>query len=270
MEIWPFPFTTNHSIIAMNRLVRNFKLYSACSQIATRSLTTVIMMPAAQNSALGTAFSTKRFFAKAVKLPSLAEVMASEIDHEENNKEVDHELVDIVKEIGKAFKIDTEPGSAIVKLTRQLNNEDITVTWDVQDANDDVENYDSTAKDSGERDFEEEREVEEVNTFGLDFEVTIAKKDSKLVAQYTATDDDLILRNVRYLPADKENSDREYYGGPAFDDLDETVQNALVDFFEKRGINDKLSYFIMAYSREKEQQEYVRWLSNVRDFAETH
>ena len=63
--------------------------------------------------------------------------------------------------------------------------------------------------------------------------------------------------------------DGALYGGPAFDHLDETLQNAFLDYLEDRHVDDDLSFFVLAYARHKEQQEYVNWLHKVLEFADT-
>eukprot|EP01031_Cornospumella_fuschlensis_P035804 gene35804-43428_t len=199
--------------------------------------------------------------------PSLTDVLAGEIEHEENSFEVDQELVDITKKIGKVWKIQSEDGSAVVTLTRQFNSENIEVKFDVQNVNEDVQFEDQDDEDHGAGD--EDNEDEMVNNFGIDFETTITKGKGKLVLHCTATDDDVVYRNLRYLPAEKANDDMEFYGGPTLEDLDENLQSAIDGFLEKRGIDRELSFFVMAYAREKEQKEYVRWLRNLHDFAST-
>lgn len=179
---------------------------------------------------------------------------------------MDQELVDIVKKVSKNWKIQSEEGSAVVTLTRQFNNEHIVVKFDVQNVNEDVQFEDHDDEDHGAG--EESEDDEMVNNFGIDFETTITKGKGKLVIHCTATDEDVVYRNLRYLPADKSNDDMEYYGGPTLEDLDENLQSAIDDFLEKRGIDRDLSFFVMAYAREKEQKEYLRWLRNLHDFAD--
>lgn len=104
--------------------------------------------------------------------------------------------------------------------------------------------------------------------FGIDFEVTIKKGQAKIVTHCTALETDVEFNSIRHLPvtADHEN-DVEHYGGPLLQDLDDSLQTALVAFFNKRGVNKDMAYFVMAYSRKKEQDEYMNWLAGLRDFV---
>ena len=45
------------------------------------------------------------------------------------------------------------------------------------------------------------------------------------------------------------------YGGPVFDELDETLQNAFYDYLAQRGVDDELAGRIADYCSSKEQLE---------------
>ena len=57
------------------------------------------------------------------------------------------------------------------------------------------------------------------------------------------------------------------YGGPIFDELDETLQNAFYDFLAQRGVDDELAGRIADYCSSKEQTEYVSFLEAVQKFV---
>ena len=61
---------------------------------------------------------------------------------------------------------------------------------------------------------------------------------------------------------------RQSYGGPRFADLDENLCNALDDYLEERIPTQEVAEFIMDYASWKEQQEYMRWLGDVRRFVD--
>lgn len=46
-----------------------------------------------------------------------------------------------------------------------------------------------------------------------------------------------------------------------------SVQGAFYKYLNERSINDELAYFVLAYSSEKEQNEYANWLQNIHDFT---
>ena len=61
--------------------------------------------------------------------------------------------------------------------------------------------------------------------------------------------------------------DDSTYNGPAFDNLSESLQDAFVNYLEDRKINSDLCHFIISYSQDKEQREYVHWLTNLVKFT---
>jgi complement component 1 Q subcomponent-binding protein len=64
------------------------------------------------------------------------------------------------------------------------------------------------------------------------------------------------------------NGRQELYSGPPFANLDENLQMMLERYLDERGINAALAIFVPDYIDMKEQKEYLRWLSNVKDFVE--
>ena len=57
------------------------------------------------------------------------------------------------------------------------------------------------------------------------------------------------------------------YGGPIFDELDETLQNAFYDYLAQRGVDDELAGRLADYCSSKEQLEYVTFLQGVEKFV---
>ena len=68
--------------------------------------------------------------------------------------------------------------------------------------------------------------------------------------------------------ANADDEEIEAYGGPVFDQLEESLQDAFYDYLEDRGINDDMCFFVLTYSGHKEQQEYKYWLNNLLQFVE--
>lgn len=57
------------------------------------------------------------------------------------------------------------------------------------------------------------------------------------------------------------------YSGPEFTNLAEELQEALNEYLHSRGINNSLAEFILAYSGVKENNEYLDWLENLKNFT---
>jgi len=102
---------------------------------------------------------------------------------------------------------------------------------------------------------------------GVNFDVTITKGNEKIVFNCIAYQQ-IQIENVQFVPAGKESGDKELYGGPIFEDLDEALQEAMAAYLADRKVDDELCYFIAAYSTNKEQKEYVNWLNSVMNFVE--
>lgn len=51
-------------------------------------------------------------------------------------------------------------------------------------------------------------------------------------------------------------------------DLDDELQDSLYDFLEARGIDDKLAEFLHMYMRNKDRNEYLRWMENMKTFIQ--
>jgi complement component 1 Q subcomponent-binding protein len=75
------------------------------------------------------------------------------------------------------------------------------------------------------------------------------------------------VQNIRHVATSRGAEDSDVYAGPNFDDLDDAVTEAFLDYLEERKIDADLGYFVLAYSREKEQREYVNWLKNIQSFV---
>ena len=51
--------------------------------------------------------------------------------------------------------------------------------------------------------------------------------------------------------------------------LDAKVQDLFMDYLEERGINSQLADHVRESLADKEQQEYVSWLHNVKSFLQS-
>jgi complement component 1 Q subcomponent-binding protein len=97
-----------------------------------------------------------------------------------------------------------------------------------------------------------------------------------LAVETTAQDGSIIIENVYHYvdashahakTAEKIAERQDLYVGPPFGNLDEDLQVLLEQYLDERGINTALAIFVPDYIDMKEQKEYLRWLSNVKDFV---
>jgi len=98
-----------------------------------------------------------------------------------------------------------------------------------------------------------------------------------LAVESVAQDGEIVIDNVYYYTdashaqaktAEKLHERQDLYVGPPFGNLDEDLQVLLERYLDERGINSALAIFVPEYIDMKEQREYLRWLSNVKDFIE--
>ena len=57
------------------------------------------------------------------------------------------------------------------------------------------------------------------------------------------------------------------YSGPAFGELDASVQDAFAAHLEARGVDSALLEYLLELSVDKEQREYVNWLKRTAAFV---
>ena len=138
----------------------------------------------------------------------------------------------------------------------------------------DNKNFKVSPEDSVETEGED---VEQDPSFPARVNVIIEKAGKgALAVETTAQDGSIIIENVyHYLDAshahaktaEKIAERQDLYVGPPFGNLDEDLQVLLEQYLDERGINTALAIFVPDYIDMKEQKEYLRWLSNVKDFV---
>ena len=57
------------------------------------------------------------------------------------------------------------------------------------------------------------------------------------------------------------------YTGPPFEALDETLQQAFLDYLEERGVDAALGGYLVDLAADKAAAEYLGWLQRVRAFV---
>ena len=152
------------------------------------------------------------------------------------------------------------------------NNEEIVVTFDCQDENeesalnDDFEKYyDEGDNIEVDGDDEDDDFPDDDLKYGINFTVTIKKKNSEMIAHCVA-DSTINVVSLKVLPVGDKNNE-QLYKGPPFENLSQPMQNALTNFLEDRKVDANLSNFILLYSQYKEQKEYVQWLKRLAEFT---
>lgn len=188
----------------------------------------------------------------------LTDLLRTEIDHEETNKENDIEYEDVKKIVLKSFTISEQPGYGEVILRRTHGDEKIEVFFHVQGIDDDGMDFSED---------EQEGADDETPNVGVNFRVEITKGTTKVQIDAVGGQE-LDVHSVRILPVDANPAEEgKFYNGPEFGELEDDLQEAFLDYLEERKIDGDLAYFILSHSRTKEQSEYVNWLKNLERFT---
>lgn len=125
---------------------------------------------------------------------------------------------------------------------------------------------------------EESEDGEQEQSFPARLNVVVEKAGKGALAVECIAQDGMIVIDNAYYFANAAHAmaktpatiaeRQDMYVGPPFGNLDEDLQILLERYLEERGINAALAIFVPDYIDMKEQKEYLRWLSNVKDFIE--
>lgn len=148
-----------------------------------------------------------------------------------------------------------------VRLEKKSKNETVIISFDIRD---EADMGDGTPpSDSSTEDNDEEGPVMK---FGVHFEVSIMNSSGSSMIFGCIASQQLIIDGVRFVSANKDKMNKELYGGPKFDQLNENLQDSLYDYLHDRNIDENLCFFIIYHSRYKEEHENMNWLESVSSF----
>ncbi|RIB29628.1 mitochondrial glyco protein [Gigaspora rosea] len=202
----------------------------------------------------------------------LAIKLAEELKYEKENESDSSEPSFIKNFLSEnPFKIEDKLGSNEVALTRAFGNEKIRLLFDINTSEQQADSI-SLSGDEEEDDNEIDQSlpircsitIEKPGKGALGFESIIA--DGVFLINYVSYYQDAKLAGDWTAEADWKR--RGYYPGPSFETLDNDVQVLFEKYLEERGINTAVALFISNYAEYKEQNEYMKWLENVRKFVD--
>jgi len=203
------------------------------------------------------------------------------------------------------FEVHDVPGQEEVVLTRQFGDEMIKISFSIADLNNldpeadyqdramsdeedmdninqgDQKSFKTAPEDSisaADQEGTEGEEEEPEQSFPARVTVVVEKPGKGALAiECVAQDGMIVIENTYYYAnaahataktPEKIAERQDMYAGPPFGNLDEDLQILLERYLEERGVNTALAIFVPDYIDMKEQREYLRWLSNVKDFVE--
>ncbi|OAA73317.1 regulatory protein SUAPRGA1 [Cordyceps fumosorosea ARSEF 2679] len=232
----------------------------------------------------------------------LSAKIESEIQIEEEMKAGEQEPSSVKDFIDNSpFELIDTPGQEVVKLVRTFGEEKITISFSIADINsfdpyadeaaleDEGIDDDLQAAEGGKRQAQQqhqdlegelEADVDEEAPAPINLSIVVEKPGKTagaLAIDATAQDGNIVVENLfHYADAALARLDSpeaaqrraDVYPGPPFGSLDEDLQVLVERFLEERGVTQALAVFVPDYVDLKEQNEYLRWLNNVKGFID--
>ncbi|KAG5649775.1 hypothetical protein H0H81_002078 [Sphagnurus paluster] len=167
-------------------------------------------------------------------------------------------------------------GNDEVTLTRKFGNENVRLMFSIADIQAEEEDF---ASNESESDADSEGEDDPLNSYPIRASLSITKTTAPgcLNVDMVCQEGHFVVENVSFyndaklgtdLTAESDWKRRGTYIGPQFDTLDIGVQEEFEKFLQERGVNEHVALFIPEYAEYKEQNEYVKWLGNVKAFVD--
>eukprot|EP01012_Entosiphon_sulcatum_P000321 TRINITY_DN100508_c0_g1_i1.p1 TRINITY_DN100508_c0_g1~~TRINITY_DN100508_c0_g1_i1.p1 ORF type:complete len:228 (-),score=44.96 TRINITY_DN100508_c0_g1_i1:118-780(-) len=185
---------------------------------------------------------------------TLSSILEREIQQEESNTEITE------PPRPAHFKIHEAPGSVLVKATRTVKGEDITVQYTVP--------KDLAVDENEQTVIPVDIIVRKAGRGGLEFQCTVEHQDGSpvLIVQRFAHFDEAHAATLVDETAEADYQRDLRYGGPLLADLESDLQEAIAEFLEQRGVNDDIAVWVWDHVRVKENKEYVRWMKGIQNF----
>ncbi|GAX82239.1 hypothetical protein CEUSTIGMA_g9667.t1 [Chlamydomonas eustigma] len=202
---------------------------------------------------------------------SLISVLKDEIKYEREYYRKPEELLEAPP---NDFEIDNPPGKNSFYLLKEHSKESIEIEVDLDNQPSDQLNDED---EEGETSVLEGEEEMEDNSF-VRFKVSVSKGGSALLFVCESDGDTLAINHIAFerkvLSEEEEEEEEEEededgspdYTGPVFEELDDTLQQAFLDYLEERGVNAELGWYLKMMHEDKLASEYQAWLGKVKDF----
>ncbi|CAE8723351.1 unnamed protein product [Polarella glacialis] len=205
------------------------------------------------------AFAVRRGFAPFAPLASrsfaseviakVSKVLESELKHEEDQYEQSKEIKAFLSK--SPFKLVDTDGNVNMALEREMGDKTVRIEFQLSSpfSPEEVEGEDM------------EHEATEVS-------ISVEDKSGAGITFYCSTqtgeDHRYVIGNLRSYASAEEKDSVTAYNGPEFEDLDDKVQEAFDEYLGELGMCSEVCDFVDAMASDKEQREYVRWLSNTK------
>lgn len=186
---------------------------------------------------------------------ALAELMTAELKTEQSNYETPEEIKDGPP---APFQLVETEGTSEVVLTREFDKEQISISFVVDDEEQHL--MDSSFDEEGD---EEEEDFQADTVF---FTVDISKDGADTLTFDCVTNGtDIDIKAVLLEGAELEDTSA-YTGPPDYSVLDDALHESFQRYLEARGVNEALAAYIVDFTQDKEQREYMGWLGKIDKF----
>eukprot|EP01134_Creolimax_fragrantissima_P002284 CFRG2284T1 len=231
---------------------------------SARSVTTIrSVLPtttALWNNTSNAKFNSRSYMSGSAS-QNLQNELQKEIDYENNNNE-DEDLTDEIRESG--FSVKETLGDSNIELEKLYDDEKITVRMKVELLA--LPDEDETT----------DPEAPPPNP-GIFYTVIVTKNNKKgaIFFDMSAVDGEASVENIFYNPdtttalaldPESEYKNHNAYPGPNLAEVEEALEIAFGEYLLARGINDDFALLAEKIYREKEQKEYMNWLSEIKNF----
>ncbi|KAG1671799.1 hypothetical protein FOA52_000176 [Chlamydomonas sp. UWO 241] len=167
------------------------------------------------------------------------------------------------------FQIDNPPGKNAFYLLKEFNGEAIVVEVDLDNQQPDAGDEDEDEDGEGPNDEDDDDEIVPVK-----FRVSVSKGTSALIFECDSDGEYVGIAHIAHETAedaaaggDNDDDGTPGYTGPVFEELDDTLQQAFLDFLEERGVTAELGGYLRVMSADKTAVEYMAWLGRIKDFV---
>ncbi|KAJ9524054.1 hypothetical protein QJQ45_022453 [Haematococcus lacustris] len=206
---------------------------------------------------------------------SLVSVLRDELKVARENYRKDEQLID---DPPCDYELENPSGQTAFYLKKQHQGEDIIIEVDLDAQPMPDEDEDDDEPDRGHRGSTDEGVLDV--ELPIHFKVQIAKSNKALLFDCESDGEYVTINKLAMAEVPDESKDedgdgdededgimRQPYSGPAFEELDDTLQQAFLDYLEERGVNAELGEYMRLFARHKADLEYQAWLERVRDFV---
>lgn len=214
----------------------------------------------------------RAFSAASAAAQKLKDGLKSELEFEKKNYEKPAEL-----ECPKGWTQVETAGEVNMKIEKDIGDDrHCKVEWQLVTPYNAEDDFGQNPEEEPEPNFEE-----------VDFTITVEKKDGtngltlfcstqQAEADPEAPEEEnapkkdgarFIIGNVKVWSSTAEKENPAAYNGPEFEDLEDSLQEALDEYLGEIGVGDAVFDFIDASAVDKEHREYMRWLEAFSGFV---